>query len=328
MVDMHHIVSDGISLNLLTRDFVALYSNIKLQPLKIQYKDFCEWQRHLLTSSKIKEQENYWLANFSEDLPVLRMPTDYPRPSIQRFDGDTISFHFEKELSQALNRLMKETGTTLYMTLLALYNIVLSKYTFQKDIIIGTPIAGRNHADLENVMGLLLETLAVRNYPQETKTFEQFLEEVKQNALNAFENQAYPFGELIKHVWDENDRSRNPLFDAMLNVLNIENMDTPREERRTGDLRLTPYEYDSHNVSKVDLTLTAFEREDKIFFTLEYCTKLFNRETMERFVNSFKSIVSTVVENKAVKLADIQIPHDLVTAASNVFRAVESEFDF
>jgi acyl carrier protein len=179
-----------------------------------------------------------------------------------------------------------------------------------------------------NVLGLLLETLAVRNYPQETKTFEQFPEDVKQNALKAFENQAYPFGELIKHVWDENDRSRNPLFDAMLNVLNIENMDTPREERRTGDLRLMPYEYDTHDVSKVDLTLTAFEREDKIFFTLEYCTKLFNRETMERFVNSFKSIMSTVVENKTVKLADIQISHDLVTAASNVFRAVESEFDF
>jgi non-ribosomal peptide synthetase component F len=256
------------------------------------------------------------------------MPTDYPRPSVQQFEGDSISFHFEKELSQSLNQLMRETGTTLYMVLLAVYNILLSKYSGQEDIIIGTPTAGRNHAALENVIGLLMETFAIRNYPADDKSFAGFLAEVKKNALDAFENQGYPFGKLLKHVWDENDRSRNPLFDVMLMVQNIDT-DTGTEESAVGALKLVPYEDDSHSVSKVDLTLVAFESEEKIFFILEYCTKLFKTETMERFISSFKKIVSTVVDNKKIKLADIQISHDLLTAVSSgAYKGAESEFRF
>jgi non-ribosomal peptide synthetase component F len=214
------------------------------------------------------------------------------------------------------------------MVLLAVYNILLSKYSGQEDIIIGTPTAGRNHADLEHVIGLLVETLAIRNYPEEGKTFEEFLGEVKKNALDAFENQGYPFGKLLKHLWDESDRSRNPLFDAMLMVQNLDD-DTDTEESGIGALILVPYEDDSHNVSKVDLTLVAFEREEKIFFILEYCTALFKRDTMERFISSFKKIVSAVVDNKRIKLADIQISHDLLTAVSpRAYQGAESEFDF
>ncbi|UCH94256.1 MAG: amino acid adenylation domain-containing protein [Candidatus Aminicenantes bacterium] len=330
MVDMHHIVSDGTSMNLLTKDFITFYSGQELPHLRIQYKDYCEWQHHLLTSGKIKSQEKYWLDHFSGEVPVLNMPTDYPRPSIQRFEGDSISFYFEKELSGHLHRLMKETGTTLYMMLLALYNITLSKYTGQEDIIIGSPTAGRNHADLENIIGLLMETLVIRNYPEEDKTFEEFLEEVKKNALDAFENQAYPFGELLKHVWDESDRSRNPLFDSMLIVQNMNTDAGPgREEPGIEGLRVIPYEGASHKVSKVDFTLEAEEKEDKIFFILEYCTKLFKRETMERLISSFKEIVLTVVRNKTIKLGDIRLSHDLLTAvSSSAYKGAESEFDF
>ena len=138
----------------------------------------------------------------------------------------------------------------------------------------GTPTAGRNQAELEPVIGLLMETLAIRNYPGKEKTAAEFLEEVKKNALDAFENQGYPFGELLKHVWDESDRSRNPLFDAMLMV---QNLDSPPYDNQSGlgELQLIPYEEGSHSVSKVDLTLVVYEEDDKIFFSLEYSTALF-----------------------------------------------------
>jgi tyrocidine synthetase-3 len=328
MVDVHHIVSDGISTRQLSKDFLTIYSHEEFQTLKLQYKDYCQWQHYCLTSGKLKEQENYWLNCFSGELPVLRMPTDYPRPSIQQFAGNTISFHFNRQLSQSLNQLMRKTGTTLYMMVLAIYSILLSKYSGQEDIIIGTPTAGRNHAALENVIGLLMETFAIRNYPTEDKVFAEFLAEVKTHALDAFENQAYPFGELLKHVWDENEHSRNPLFDAMLVVQNLDT-ETDTQEPGIGTLKLVPYEDDSHRISKVDLSLVVFEREEKIFFILEYCTALFKRETMERLISSFKEIVVTVLRNKTIKLGDIRLSHDLLTAVSSgEYEGAESEFDF
>jgi amino acid adenylation domain-containing protein len=328
MVDMHHIVSDNISMNLLTKEFITIYSNKEPLPLRLQYTDYCEWQHHLLTSGNLKQQENYWLMCFSGDLPVLRMPTDYPRPAVQQFEGDCIQFSFEEELTQSLKGLMRETGVTLFMVLLAVYNILLSKYTDRGDITIGTPTAGRNHADLARVIGLLVETLAIRNYPGDSKTVEEFLGEVKENALNAYENQVYPFGELIKHVWDEKDRSRNPLFDAMLNVQNLDTTGSG-EESGLAVLQIIPYQDDSYKVSKLDLTLTAVEKEDKILFALEYCTKLFKKETMQRLISSFKKISAAVARDKTIKLGEIRISHDLLTAeSSGAYQGTESEFGF
>jgi amino acid adenylation domain-containing protein len=327
MFDMHHIITDGISMGIFIKDLMAFYAGKELPPLRLQYKDFSRWQHDQLTSGKLKKQQEYWLGLFSGELPVLKMPWDYPRPPVQSFEGDSISFHFEAELSRKLNLLVRESGTTLYMVLLALYNILLSKYIRQKDVIVGTPTAGRKHPDLENIIGLLLETIAIRNYPEGEKTFEEFLEEVKENTLNAYENQAYPFSQIIKQpgIENENDRSRNPLFDVMLIVQNI---DTRLEDLRIDELKIEPYQGTSHKVSKVDITLEAVEGEEGIFFNLEYCTKLFKRETMIRFINSFKKVASVVLEDRKIRLKDIEIPHDLIMGTANVYETAESEFDF
>ena len=154
----------------------------------------------MLTTGKIKKQEEYWLKQFPGKPPVLDLSPDFPRPLIQSFEGEVIDFQLEKEHTRDLKALVKETGTTLYMMLLALYSILLSKLTRQKDIIIGSPIVGRGHPDLENIIGMLTETIVIRSYPEDNKPFVQFLSEVKATTLGAYENQQYPFGELLKKV--------------------------------------------------------------------------------------------------------------------------------
>jgi non-ribosomal peptide synthetase component F len=148
---------------------------------------------------------------------------------------------------------------------------------------------------------------------------------VRENTLNAFENQAYPFRELLKKVGDEGDFSRNPLFDAMLIV---QKRDTSLETFRVGELRFMPCERASHVEAKVDINLDVKEKDGKVFFTLEYCTALFERETMERFVSFFKNAASTAVDNKSIKLADIKISHDLMAASSDIYEKAGLEFEF
>jgi NAD(P)-dependent dehydrogenase (short-subunit alcohol dehydrogenase family)/acyl carrier protein len=325
MLDMHHIISDGQSLVLFIQDLLVSYLGKELPPLKLQYKDFSRWQHNMLISGKLEKQEQYWLEVFPGELPRLGMPTDYPRPAIQSFAGDTLQFRFGRELMPRLNRLMRETGATLYMVLLAAYSILLSKYSGQTDIIVGSPAAGRNHPDLENIIGLLMETIAIRSYPEDNKTVEELLEEVKKSTLNVYENQAYPFGELLKKVADENDLSRNPLFDVMLIVQNVI---TPHEKLGIGDLKFFPYKGDSIRVSKVDITLEAMEIEDGVHFVVEYCTKLFKKETMERLITFFQEILSIVVDNRKIKLKDIKMSHVVSAAEADVFEDDGTDFGF
>ncbi len=304
MFDMHHIVSDGSSMAIFVKDLLAFYTGTERPPLELQYKDFSQWQNSQLASGRLKEQEQYWLGHFSGELPVLEMPVDYTRPPVRSFEGDRIAFHFEEELTRDLRQWMKESGATLYMVLLALYNVLLSKCGGRQDIVVGTPTAGRNHPGLENIIGLLIETIAVRNYPVFDKTINEFLAEVKENTLNAYENQSYPFGELIGRKGVENDYSRNPLFDTMLIVQNIDTL-TEEDAQVAGGLRAVPREA-VNKVSKVDLTLEAVERESGIFFHLEYCTALFKRETAERFIDYFKRIAMAAAADKEIKLKDIE----------------------
>ncbi len=171
LFDMHHIISDGTSMGILINDFINLYIGNELPKMRIHYKDFAIWQKRLFSSETFKSQEEYWLNTFAEEIPILNLPTDYPRPRVMDFTGDTVRFNFDSKLTSRLNQLALLNGTTLYMVLLAIYNLLLSKYTGQEDIIIGSPIAGRSHADLDKVIGMFVNTLAMRNYPTYKKSF-------------------------------------------------------------------------------------------------------------------------------------------------------------
>jgi len=301
MYDMHHIISDGTSMGILIEEFAKLYEGKELPELRIQYKDYAAWQNEMVKSEVMKKQEEYWLKTFEEGIPVLNLPTDYPRPAVQSFEGNCIQFELDEEITRALKRMTKETGTTMYMILLAVFNILLSKYSGQEDIVVGSPIAGRPHADLENIMGMFVNTLAIRNQPKGTKTFRAFLEEVKINALKAYENQDYQFEELVEKLDVKRDMSRNPLFDVMFAMQNTEMGEIAIE-----GLRFKKYGRES-KISKFDITLDAVETGERIGLSIEYCSRLFNKETIERMTGHLKNIISRVTENPDTELDEIEM---------------------
>jgi tyrocidine synthetase-3 len=301
LVDMHHIISDGTSMNVVVKDFMALYNEMDLPELRIQYKDFSEWQRQEQQREKIKQQEVFWLQEFSGEIPVLNLPTDYIRPVVQSFEGAVSSFEIHQPVASALKSLANEKGATLYMTLLSLYLVFLTKISNQEDIVVGTPVVGRQHADLEGIIGMFVNTLALRNYPVSEKAFGDFLKEVKTRTLEAFQNQDYPFEDLVERVVANRDTSQNPVFDVMFVFQNMEmpGIDIP-------GLLLKPYEYEN-KTSKFDLNLGSMEKDNKLIFSLEYSTKLFKEEKVRKFVGYFKNIIKSIIENPGIRIADIEI---------------------
>ena len=304
MVDMHHIISDGISLQILVEEFVALYTHKELPFLRLQYSDFTWWQGSEKYREALLKQEFYWKKQFEGEIPVLELPTDYTRPGVKQFEGSRTSFEIGEEEAGALRKLASDEGVTLYMILHAVYYIFLSKVSNQEDIVIGTPTAGRRHADLEHIIGMFVNTLALRNYPSGEMTFRAFLDELKEMSLEAFENQDYQYEELVEEVTENWDVSRNPLFDTMFVWQNIDisEIDIP-------GLKLVPYKYENET-SKFDLILIGMEGEKKLWLTFEYCTKLFKRESIERFITYFMNIVRDVVKNKQQRISQLEIITD------------------
>ncbi|NLD48424.1 MAG: AMP-binding protein, partial [Clostridiaceae bacterium] len=305
MFDMHHIISDGTSVGIFMNEFIALYKGKSLEPIEVQYRDYSQWQNELIKSGEIEKQENYWLSAFSGEIPVLNMMTDYKRPLVQSFEGDSIKLYVPQGIVEKIRETASETGSTMYMVLLAVYNVLLSKYTGQEDIIVGSPVAGRQHADLEGVIGMFVNTLAMRNFPAGEMTFVQFLKSVRDNALKAYENQDYQFEELVDRLSLKRDLSRNPLFDT---VFSLQNM-TGDIEEDLDEFEVTPYEYDTDN-AKFDITVNASEDDENLLVEMVYCTKLFRRDTMERFSKHFLNILEKVLENPGIRLCDIVMLDD------------------
>ncbi|MCP5054409.1 MAG: non-ribosomal peptide synthetase, partial [bacterium] len=263
MVDMHHTISDGISRMLLTEDFRAMYSGDVLEPLKLQYKDFSQWQNSALETENIKRQETYWLKEFEGEVPVSDIPIDYPRPAVQSFEGSTLDSEINAEHTRLLKRIALENGATLYMVLVGVCNVLLSKLSNTEDIVLGSIIAGRRYIDLDKIIGMFVNTLALRNYPGGRKTFREFLQQIKERTLAAFENQEYPFEDLVDKVPVGRDTNRNPLFDVLF-TLNNTATGSAAGNRSEGAVEKEPRpkfsidEYEDR-IANFDLTITAVE---------------------------------------------------------------------
>jgi amino acid adenylation domain-containing protein len=297
MVDMHHIISDATSTQIFIKDLLALYAGKKLPPIPITYKDFSHWHNRLVQSGEIDKQEAYWLKEFSAELPVLNLPLDHERPPIRDFAGDTLAFELDRAVTHGLNEMAKTYNATLYMVLLSVFYVFLHKLGAQGDIIVGTDNAGRRHADLEPVIGMFVNSFAMRNYPAPYKTFRDFLEEVKERTIAAFDHQDYQFENLVEKVVSRRDSSRNPLFDVMFSYHNIAKIQAGElAEQKPGGLTFSPYGFE-HKVSKFDLMLHGEEISEILYFHFEYSTRLFEKNTIERFTLYFKEIVRQLLEN-------------------------------
>ncbi|HLP61798.1 MAG TPA: condensation domain-containing protein, partial [Candidatus Deferrimicrobium sp.] len=315
IVDMHHIISDGVSHQVLREDFTTLYDENELPPLRIQYKDFAQWQNSQPQVENINRQEAYWLRMFEGKIPQLNLPLDFPRPGTPHFEGEAVSFSLEKQLVGAAEIIASQQGVTMYMMFLALFNVLLARVCGQEDIVIGTASAGRRHADLQRVIGMFVNTLALRNYPQHRKSFSDFLQEIKQRTLAAFENQDYPFENLVDKVVPNRNINRNPLFDIMFNFLELD--EAPGKEPVTGHENKREPEHEPEyehivNVSKFDMTLTISKTgADDLHFNIRYSTQLFKNETIREFVRVFKEVAAGAIANPTGKIAEIKIATQL-----------------
>jgi len=306
LIDMHHIITDGISDRIFIKEFMALFGEKELPPLAIQYKDYSQWQNSEKEQQSLKQQEAFWLKEFEGEIPVLDLPLDYPRPGVQSFEGRTLPFEIEHEEKKALGKTASGEGVTLFTLLLAIYYILLAKLSGQEDIIVGTDVAGRRHAELEHIIGMFVNALALRNFPDAGKTFRELLQDVKERTIKALENQDYQFEDLVERVSVSRDVSRNPLFDVVFAFIDLEaaSGETPKQEN--SPLKQEPYRYENRT-AKFDLTLNTTKIPGNLLFSFEYCTKLFKEETIQRFINYFRKILSAVVSDTNREISRIEI---------------------
>lgn len=304
MFDIHHIISDGISMGIIVKEFVDLYKGKKLDKIILSYKDFAQWQNDMLDSEHIKKQKEYWFGAFAGEIPVLGMPTDYPRLHSRTFDGNRIGFELDCDIVSGLRELSARTNTTLFMILLAAYNILLLKYTGQEDIIVGSPVAGRELPEVESMIGMFVNTVALRNCPKYEMKFTDFLEKVRINVLDAFKNQDYQFDDLVNDLGIKRDASRNPLFDTMFIV---QNMGLP--DIAIDNLKFNYYHF-KYNMSKFDFSLEIGDGGETIPCYLEYSTKLFKQETAQRMITHYMNILRQIIKDASKTIADIGILTD------------------
>ncbi|MDF2883264.1 MAG: amino acid adenylation domain protein, partial [Clostridiaceae bacterium] len=301
LLDMHHIIYDGVSRKIFMEELIDIYEGKRLKENKYQYKDYAEWQLEVSKVDEWKEKEKYWMNQLSGELPVLNMPLDFSRPTVQSFEGDSVDFRIDEDILREINKLAIKTGTTLYMILLSVYSIMLSKYSGQEEIIVGTVSAGRMDENLQNIVGMFVNTLAIRTYPDGRNKYIDYLSEIKSVSLDAFDNQEFQFEELIGKLNLKRDISRNLLFDAMFVLENI-NIPTMKMDGRS----MHNYKVE-RNISKFDMTLIAEANGTGMDFKLEYCTKLFKRTTMERMSKHFIVLLKNVLKNKDKRISDIEM---------------------
>ncbi|HVI47171.1 MAG TPA: amino acid adenylation domain-containing protein [Chitinophaga sp.] len=291
---MHHIAADGWSMGIIVRELGALYNayitghTAVLPPLDIQYADYAIWQRDYLSAPKLKTTLEYWEHKLA-GVTTLQLPTDYVRPAVQRNQGATVSFDLDKELSDLLRQLSHQQGATLFMTLLAAFKVLLYRYTGQEDSCIGSPIAGRNRQELEGLVGIFINTLALRSDLGNQPSFISLLQQVKETTLAAYDHQEVPFEKIVEAVVKERDMDRHPLFQVVFSLQNT----PPVPALRLGEVELLPVEVE-RVTAQLDLSLSMLETAAGLSGSIVYNVDLFSRETIVRMTTHFKQLLRSV----------------------------------
>ncbi|MFA6231852.1 MAG: amino acid adenylation domain-containing protein [Rhodanobacter sp.] len=318
LLTMHHIVSDGWSMSILVRDLSTFYAarvqhaQVALPELSIQYADYVLWQRSLGQSQALEQQLAYWRKQLDGAPATLELPTDRPRPAVASFQGGLLPFVIPETLSQALNELARGKGVTLFMLLLAAFQTLLSRWSGQGDIVVGTSVAGRTHPQTENLIGFFLNALALRTNFASDPTFQQVLAAVKDTALDAYAHQDIPFGTLVAELRPERDLSHQPIFQVLFGLQN-----TPEEDFSLPGLRLR--QVASENVSaKFDLSLFIHERPGALRGAFEYAADLFDRGTVERLIDHFLTLLEGIVRQPSMRISQLAlmseaVRHDVLT---------------
>jgi len=310
LVNLHHIVSDGWSMSVLVHEICDGYRALTmgtastLPSLPIQYADYAHWQRHWLEGEILDGQMAWWMSQLSGTLPVLDLPTDRPRYAGQGHESGRVHLSLDPALSEAIRQLARGQGATLFMTLLAVYKVLLGRITRNDDLIVGFPIAGRTRTEFEALIGFFINTLVIRTDLSDgdaPATFQTILERVREGTLGVFEHQDTPFPKLVEALQPERDLSRNPIFQVFFNMVN-----TPEADLDLPGLEISGFNQPDIE-SKFDLTLYASEREDRIALTFHYNAALFDQARMQRMANQYRSLLEQVVAEPGRPIAQLSL---------------------
>ena len=307
LLTMHHIVSDGWSTGILIREMAVLYDAFSsdrlasLPELPIQYADFAHWQRDWLQGEVLETQLTYWKQQLLGAPPLLELPADHPRPAVQTFHGAHYSILLARTVGDELKALSRQESVTLFMTLLAAFQVLLHGYTNKDDLVIGTPIANRNRLETERLIGFFVNTLALRTDLSGNPSFRELLHRVREVCLGAYAHQDLPFERLVEELRLSRDLSRNPLFQVMFVLQNA----APQAVELPG-LSLSPVEVDTRT-THFDLTLHIADTTQGLVGTLAYNTDLFEAATVTRMLGHFQTLVGTVAAAPERRLSDLSL---------------------
>ncbi len=311
VIIMHHIIGDAWSLEIVTKELFTLYDhflkgkNNPLEPLEIQYKDYAAWQQKTLQEGQFNEDQKYWAKQFDGEIPVLELPTLKARPKVKTYIGNAVKKRFNLDRFKAFERLCNDQGATLFMGLTTIVKVLLYRYTEQNDIIIGTPVAGREHPDLQNQIGFYINTLALRTQFEENDNFKTALSKVKEVILDGQKHQNYPYDEIVEDVVQHRDISRNPLFDIMVSLENLNNLSFSKTKFE--ELEVEIYENDEEVVSKFDIEFIFQEGENGLNTTLVYNPDIYDSSFVEGFLEHLEVLLISIVDQPDVLITKLAL---------------------
>lgn len=310
--NIHHIISDGWSIEVLSRDVLAYYEyysagvSLELPKLRIQYKDYASWQLANLETDEYKTHRDYWLSKFSENIPVIDLPTDKKRPLMRTYNGRHISTYLDKENSSLIRNYVDQNEGTLFMFLLASLKVLLYRYTGEENIVIGSPIAGRDHSELEDQIGFYVNTLALRNTINGSTSFDEFYNQVKQELLDAYTHQMYPFDRLVEELDLKRDTGRNPLFDILVVLQNKidDNIvkDTKEDIKSIIDHGEVP--------SNFDIEFNFNEIGDNIRLDLTYNEDVYDNKIITDLIIHYQNLIKALVLEKETCINELNYLQD------------------
>lgn len=307
ILTLHHIISDGWSMNLLRQELGTFYSafcdgnSCSLPDLPIQYADFAYWQREWLVREISQKHLSYWKQQLEGAPPLLELPLDHPRPTIQTFTGAKYPQQLSQDLSKTLKSLSQNEGVTLFMTLLAAFKVLLYRYTGAEDLVIGTPVAGRNRAEVEPLIGFFINTVVLRTHLDGNPSFQELLGRVREVTLGAYEHQEMPFEKLVEELQPERSLSYNPLFQVWFNMVNLKSKALELPELTVELLS------SSEAASKFDINLYVQEQNECITLQWVYNQELFNPETIQRMAERFQTLLENILTNPAQPISNLSL---------------------
>ena len=307
---LHHIIADGWSMEVLMNELISAYIQ-KMQgvytpeePLNIQYKDYAVWQEKQLSSESVEDHKSFWMETLAGELPETEGLNDFKRPEVKTYNGETKRFAIDASIFQGFKEVTKKNQATLFMSLMAAVKTLLYRYTGQKDLIVGSPMAGRGHADLEKQIGFFVNMLPFRTAIDSSANFETLLQDIKTMTLNVYDHQLYPFDQIVNDLRIKRNSSRSPLFDIVMALQNTSL--NSNEGVELDNVKVTPVQLDL-GISKYDLLFDFREVEDRLELAIQYNSDLFKESKVEQIALHFKNLLKSIVNEQDRSIAQLSI---------------------